>query len=368
METLKRIRLYRQHLTDKADKRTVVRDLNGLQAQFTVNSFHALKIRCNEELSEAAYGENLVKNWTVRGTVHVFAKDDLPLFCHGKERYRSMEFSGYGFFGEKGYALAKSWGYPEDFLRECQEKGCAWTLSPERQADWSAFIVRRVAEGVSDREELKKLCTENGMTKFELDSMFDSWGGGMRELCERGFLNYKVQEKKAFALCPEFEPMETEAAELEIFRRYLLHYAPATIRDMAYYYGCSQTKVKAMLAKLPAEKITRNGADYFYMGDLNGDYPDIPPCLLLAGFDPLMLGYKKEESVFLPREHLRGIFNLAGIVMPAVLLDGRVVGKWSRKNGKVTFALFETVSERGRRAITEAAEACWKDIRSISWN
>lgn len=37
VEELKQIRLFRQHLTDKADKMTVVKDLNGIQAQFTVN-------------------------------------------------------------------------------------------------------------------------------------------------------------------------------------------------------------------------------------------------------------------------------------------------------------------------------------------
>lgn len=355
-------------MTDRADKRTVLHDLNGVQAQFTVNAFHALKIRCKERLTQETYGEKLVKNWTVRGTVHVFAEEDLPLFKHGKERYRSTEFKGYGIFSENAYRFAESKGYPEELLREYREKGRAWTLSPKRQAYWSEFIVRRVSEGVGEREELKKICVENGMTQPELDGMFDSWGGGMRELCERGFLNYKVQEKKAFELCPPFEPMDTEAAELEILRRYLLHFAPATIKDMAYYYGCPQAKIKSMLNRLPVEKMTQNATDYFYLGDINGEYPEIPRCLLLAGFDQLMLGYKKEESIFLPQEHLRGIFNLAGIVMPAVLLDGRVVGRWRRKNGKVTFELFETVPERGKRLITEAAEACLEDIKKIEWS
>ena len=37
IDELKQIQLYRQHLTDKADKHTVCHDLNGIQAQFTVN-------------------------------------------------------------------------------------------------------------------------------------------------------------------------------------------------------------------------------------------------------------------------------------------------------------------------------------------
>lgn len=56
-----------------------------------------------------------------------------------------------------------------------------------------------------------------------------------------------------------------------------------------------------------------------------------PRCLFLAGFDQLMLGYEKKESLYLAPENLRAIFNLAGIVMPPVMLDGRVVGKWKRR-------------------------------------
>ena len=51
-DELKQIRLFRQHLTDKADKITVVKDLNGIQAQFTVKIFYSLKISCNENITE----------------------------------------------------------------------------------------------------------------------------------------------------------------------------------------------------------------------------------------------------------------------------------------------------------------------------
>ncbi len=89
--------------------------------------------------------------------------------------------------------------------------------------------------------------------------------------------------------------------------------------------------------------------------------------ILLAGFDQLMLGYQKKESLYLPSEHLRGIFNLAGIVMPAILLDGKVVGKWKKKNTMLTFTLFETVSARDKKAISGEAEKLWNDIKKIEF-
>ena len=75
-----------------------------------------------------------------------------------------------------------------------------------------------------------------------------------------------------------------------------------------------------------------NGEEYYYLGASQSDYPDIPHCIFFAGFDQLMLGYQKSKSIYLPKEHLRGIFNLAGIVMPSILLNGRVVGKWQNKH------------------------------------
>lgn len=47
-------------------------------------------------------------------------------------------------------------------------------------------------------------------------SMFDQWGGGIRELCERGFMNYVVQEQKAYCLNPDFEPINENTARPEL--------------------------------------------------------------------------------------------------------------------------------------------------------
>ena len=74
---------------------------------------------------------------------------------------------------------------------------------------------------------------------------------------------------------------------------------------------------------------------------------------MLAGFDPLMMGYRKEDNPFLPPAHLRGIFNLAGIVNPAILLHGRVVGKWKEKDGKVELTPFEPIPHSDQERIIE---------------
>ncbi len=346
IEELKIRQLTNQYLITPSDKMTVVRNLCGVQAQFMCNAIHSLKIRCND-FDEKTISGGLVKNWTVRGTVHVFEEHDLPLFirCNNGKSYRKNEWSGYGFGNQR---------------RE-------WALTPERQKYLASIIIDAVAERPYARNELKELCRSYGMTKLEESCMFDQWGGGIRELCERGFMNYVVQEKKAYVASPKFNPIPEEEAKLEIARRYFTHMGPATIHDAMYYTGAKQTEVKNWLKQLPVESTDYNGKTYYYIPNGNPYNKEIPPCIFLAGFDQLMLGYQKKESIYLPQEHLRGIFNLAGIVMPSILLNGKAVGKWRKKNSKLTITLFETVAEKDQKIISDNAENLWDDILKITF-
>ena len=207
----------------------------------------------------------------------------------------------------------------------------------------------------------------HGMVAEEVDSMFEAWGGGIRELCERGFMHYVVQEKKAYMASPEFKPIPEEEAKLEIARRYFTNMGPATIHDAMYYTGAKQAEVKNWLKILPVASCDCEGKTYYYIPNGKSYDKGIPPCIFLAGFDQLMLGYQKKESIYLPQEYLRGIFNLAGIVMPPILLNGRVVGKWKKKNENLAFTLFETVSDVEKKIVCDTAEVLWRSIKKITF-
>lgn len=338
LEELKIRQMTNQHLLEKTEKLTAVRKLCGVQAQFLSNAVHSLKIRCCD-FKEDAVGERLVKNWTIRGTVHVFAEEDLPLFLHfsSADRYRSNDWT-----------IPTFWNQRED-----------WALTPARQAELSEMILAALRERMQTREELKAICRGNGMTQSEEESMFHPWGGGIRELCERGFMHGVVSEEKAYCLSEVFEPMEEDAAELELARRYFTYMGPATIHDAMYFFRVTTGKVKQWLSMLPVISAECKGKTYFYIDDHACYDREIPRCLFLAGFDQLMLAYEKKECIYLPEEHLRKIFNLAGIVMPAVLLDGQVVGKWKKKNRKLMVELFFAVDKSGESAIRSAADELW---------
>jgi len=341
LQDIRAVRLYRQHLTDPADAETVVKDLCGIQAQIPTNVPHALTIRTGSPVDPETYGEKLVKNWTIRGTIHDFHRDDLPLFKADPEMYHAGDWFGWG--------------------------GSA--LSDAGRTMWAQFILEKVREGILLREELKDACLEKGMTEAESECMFESWGGGLREMCERSFLCYRANSRREFMLCPEYVPMGVEAAEKILMERYLHHYAPATLRDMAYYFGWNQTKCKAVMKTLDCEihRETVEGKEYFWAGELPEDVPEISDCIFLAGFDPLMMGYEKKDGFFVPAESLRGIFNLQGMVMAPVLLGGTVASRWKITGKKLTVTCFRELTGPEKNRITDAAEPVFPKVNKIEF-
>lgn len=321
-------------------------DLCGLQAQFLKNAVHALRIR-----SERLSVDGLCKTWTLRGTVHLVPERDLPLYLRHCGSAEDVCLSGwYQWTAGRGHANP-----------------------PEVERRYARLTLDAIASGIDEREALRFHLRTHGMTDAEEDRLFNPWGGLIAELANIGAIAFRVDmaddlrpvETKRYRLLAPFEPMTEDAARLELMRRYFTHYGPATLRDAAYFFHWTQAEVKALLPLLPVEHTECEGRTCFFIPH-SEPAQDMPPVLLLAGFDPLMLGYRKEDNPFLPGQHLRGIFNLAGIVNPAILLHGRVVGKWKEKDGKVEFTAFEPLGAKDKTLIEREAERLFQP-RKIKW-
>lgn len=332
VEELIALRLSRQHLTDPAPGEEVCRDLNGIQAQFLSHSRHALAIR---GCSGPDWNRGLVKSWTLRGTIHLFREEDLPLYLHEGRHHT---------------------------LRPCDTLEADEWITRERKAYFAALILDTLAGGPATRETLREICRGRGLTEQEEESVFNPWGGAIRALAEAGKLVHLVQEEKAFRLAPPFEPMGEAAAWREILRRYFTHCGPATLRDAAYFLGLSQRELKRRMQDLDLREIPCGGQVYYDLGT-SRSLPDIPACLFLAGFDPLMLSYEKRENPCLPSECLRGIFSLAGIVSPPVLLRGQVVARWKRTGGRLQILPLVELCPADLELLQTTAAALWPDAR-----
>lgn len=327
-EELKLLQLERQHLLAPVDSLTAVRDLCGMQAQFLSNALHAIAIRSRTQVET----DGLVKSWAMRGTMHVFAQADLPLILHEGRTH---------------------------FLRLCDTMRSDECCTAARKRELADALLVCIDRGVCEREALKAALFAAGMTVQEAKSAFDPWGGLIRALCEQGEICHLVQEKKAYRRCAPFAPMEQHAAELELAKRYFTHYGPASLRDAAYFFAAPQRAVRAWLDELPVKSAACGGRTYFYLEDSDVLHNELPACILLAGFDPLLMGYEKTESLYLPPERLRAVFTLAGIVRPTVLLHGEIAAVWKRKNKMLELTALRKLTQRERDAIAAEATRLW---------
>ena len=325
---IKLLRLSNQHLLNKTDAQTVARDLCGLQAQYLSHALHGLALRSEADTSR------MVKSWTLRGTMHLFSEDDLPLFLHtGRQPFLR----------------------PQDTL-DADE----W-MRAHRKEYFAEVILDSLASGSASREALKLLCRSKGLTEAEESSLFDPWGGIIRALCENGRICHLVCQDKAYRLCPEFSPMDADSAHLELVRRYFTHFGPATVKDAAYFLGWTQKEVNRQLDRLDVDSFALQNRSFFHIPTTEPQ-AEMPHCLFLAGFDQLMLGYEKKESLFLAPDHLRQIFTLSGIIRPALLVDGTVAGYWNLKNNRLTITSFHPLQEV---SIREAAATQWTNLKHI---
>lgn len=159
--------------------------------------------------------------------------------------------------------------------------------------------------------------------------------------------------------------VDAAEAELTLARRYFTHYGPASLRDAAYFFRVPQTRVKGVAEAARRAGNQRGRADVLrHQRSLpEGEMPHVR---LLSGFDPMLLGYRKEDNTILPPEHLRGVFNLTGIVHPTVLADGRIVARWREKDGKVELMPFENIVVRTKKRIEREVEK-WFEVKEIRW-
>ena len=162
------------------------------------------------------------------------------------------------------------------------------------------------------------------------------------------------------------EELDVAAAQVELLRRWLAAFGPATEADMRWWTGWTLRETRAALAAVPHTEVDLGGATgYVLDGDLEPMPPPEPSAALLPTLDPTTMGWKERDWYLGP--HGPTLFDSNGNAGPTVWWDGRVVGGWSqRRDGEIALGLLEDVGADARAAIDgEAARlAAWVgDVR-----
>jgi len=155
----------------------------------------------------------------------------------------------------------------------------------------------------------------------------------------------------------DLETVAPQEAQVWLVRRYLCAFGPTTGNYIQWWTGFSKGDTREALRALGAEvvevAIEGWGNGYLMLADhverLRGFVPpDTPYVFFLPGLDPFIMGYTDRRR-FLAVEHRAKVFDRAGNAVPTVSVNGRVVGGWGqRKDGSVTYGLFEPVGDEER--------------------
>ena len=147
-----------------------------------------------------------------------------------------------------------------------------------------------------------------------------------------------------------FKAPEREDCLAELARRYFAAFAPATERDFAKWSGLPLGECRIGIQRISGDLEPIGSAGQELLGPRGFDtrVPRSPAVRLLPAFDTYLMGYASRshavseagEKVVLPG---------GGVLRPAICVDGRFVGTWSRTNTKdkvtVTIEPFDRIDE-----------------------
>ncbi len=151
--------------------------------------------------------------------------------------------------------------------------------------------------------------------------------------------------QQTFALLDEWVPaardLSREDAVAELAGRYFTSHGPATIHDFAWWTGLTLAEARSGLdaakSRLVVDK--RGGREYWLSAAAGSAAHDAARVHLLPGFDEYVLGYKDRGAVLAAEHASKIVPGNNGVFMPALVVDGQVVGTWTRTRTRTALSL-----------------------------
>ncbi len=348
-------RLERQLLgRPAASPEEVARTLVGAQAQVTSSAALAIALRskpprgkgpATEATARALLERRLVRAWAMRGTLHLFAADDVPTIAaalKGKERWRRP-------------AWLRWFGVTE----------------PEMER-----LIDTIGEVLDDdrprtRAELaEEIGARLGPRANEL--LRSSWGGTLKVASDRHYLVQSAEDAagvrfiRASRWVGGWVDQDPSAALATLVERYLGAYGPATLTELLRWWGVSDRVVMTSIIAALGDALVevrvggvRAWARRADIDSIEATRPRRSAVHLLGGFDPLIVGAGLREQL-IPTTHLKRVSRTAGWISPVVLVNGVAAGVWdARPAGSslaITVELFDAAAGSRTAGIGAAAD------------
>ena len=146
-----------------------------------------------------------------------------------------------------------------------------------------------------------------------------------------------------------------EAAEVELARRWLHAYGPATADDLRWWAGWGKTQLSRVLTELKPAEVDLDGVPGIALAD------DLAPAgggavgrtAARAGLHPDGLA----AAGLVPRPARPAAVRPAGNIGPTVWWDGRIVGGWAQaRSGEIVCRFLEDAGSAAAAAVEAAAQ------------
>ena len=142
------------------------------------------------------------------------------------------------------------------------------------------------------------------------------------------------------------KPLTLDGDREDLARRYLTAYGPATARDFATWSGLPVPTARSGLEAVSTMSFEVDGQEFAAVADLPGSRD----LRLLGEFDPYLLGYDDRRHA-LADEYRKHIHPGGGMLRPAIVEGGRVIGSW--KHADRSYELFGDQAETSGRLAAE---------------
>lgn len=340
-------RLHPQQARSAANVAQVLKDICGVQAQDAAAA--ALSVRTRSVGLTAAGVDrarleerSLLRTWCMRGTLHLLAAEDIgwllplfgPVFARANRRRRAQL------------------GLDDD----ASETG----VHVIRDA-----LARR---GPLTRAEIAKTLTRHsipaqGQATIHLIYLAVLQGivcQGPDRYGKPGYVLLKDWVEVARALPPD-------KARAELARRYLLAYGPAEPDDLAAWSGLPIGEMHAAWQSIAGEliEVTVAGRSAWLLKSrsawLSKPAARSPIVRLLPGFDTYLLGYR-DRSLALSPKHAKRIHPGGGLIHPALIVNGRVQGRWRSRRHRAGVEVIVEPFERLTTAVLRGLESEVADL------
>jgi hypothetical protein len=190
--------------------------------------------------------------------------------------------------------------------------------------------------------------------------MRSGWGMIFKPVARRGLLCFGPSRGQSVTFVrPQqwldaWREVDPDEALLEVVRRYLRTYGPATKSDFARWWGQWSGVGKAAWIALAGEltpvSIEGRRADVL-SADVQGiaRHPPEESVQLLPPFDPYLMGHSSRDHI-VEAANLSKVSRTAGWISAVVLVDGRVAGTWThvaaRETLRITVEPFRRLSAK----------------------